>query len=61
MKTFFTYIAAKSRADLAALIRAREALEQGTKRVTILFPVGAPATLTASDLPAIRQKITYTF
>ena len=61
MKTFFAYIAAKSRADLAALIRAREALEQGTKSVTILFPVGAPLTFKASDLPAIRQKITYNF
>lgn len=61
MRTFFTYIAAKSRTDLAALIRARESLEQGTKRVTILFPVGKPTTFTPSDLPAIRQKITYSF
>ena len=61
MKTFFSYIAAKSRADLPALIRAREALEQGAKRVTILFPSGKPTTFTPSDLPAIRQKIAYNF
>ena len=61
MKTYFTYIAAKGRADLTALIRARAALEQGAKRVTVLFPTGKPIRFTANDLPAIRQKITYNF
>ena len=61
MKTHFAYIAAQSRADLAALVRARAALEQGAKRVTVLFPEGKPMRFTANDLPAIRQKITYNF
>ena len=61
MKTYFAYIAAQSRADLTALIRARAALEQGAKRVTVLFPEGEHIRFTSSDLPAIRQKITYNF
>lgn len=53
-------IVAKSRYDIQALVAARKALEAGAACVRVAFLSGHPGCVfTPSDLPAIRQKITY--
>lgn len=53
-------IIAKDSYDLAALIAVRRALEAGAEQVRVVFPAPRqPALFEQKDLPAIRQKITY--
>jgi len=53
-------IEAQGGQDLAALIAVRQALESGVEQVRVVFPAPRqPALFEPKDLPAIRQKITY--
>lgn len=56
-------IIAKDSYDLAALIAVRRALEAGAEQVRVEFPelrvFRPPVLFEQKDLPAIRQKITY--
>lgn len=53
-------IIAKNRHDIQALVAVRKALEAGAACVRVAFMSGhAGCVFTQSDLPAIRQKITY--
>ena len=54
------YLDATDRYDIHALIKVREALEDGAQEVHVVFANGATTMFyTPLDLPAIRRKLIY--